>query len=99
MAKEDVLAALSPLYGLAKGKGPYANKWLMGKLGRDRKEYVELEEEEASRLAAEEADRLRMEGLLAESSQGLKAGGVVRKSGRSRGDGKARRGRTRGRII
>ena len=84
MAKEDVLAALSPLYGIAKGKGPYANKWLMGKLGRDRKEYVELEEEEESRLAAEEADRLRMEGLVAEGVQGLKAGGVVRQS---RGDG------------
>jgi len=96
MAKEDILEALSPLYGLAKGKGPYASKWLMGKLGRDRKEYVELEEEEARRLAAEEADRLRMEGLLAESAQGFKAGGMVRKS---RGDGKARRGRTRGRIV
>ena len=94
--KSDILAALSPLYGIAKGKGPYANKWLMGKLGRDRKEYVELEGEEARRLAAEEADRLRMEGLLAESAQGFKAGGMVRKS---RGDGKARRGRTRGRIV
>jgi len=99
MAKEDILEALSPLYGLAKGKGPYASKWLMGKLGRDRKEYVELEEEEESRLAAEEADRLRMEGLLAESAQGFKGGGVVRKTGRPRGDGKARRGRTRGRIV
>ena len=96
MAKEDILEALSPLYGIAKGKGPYANKWLMGKLGRDRKEYVELEEEEESRLAAEEADRLRMQGLLAESAQGFKGGGMVRKS---RGDGKARRGRTRGRIV
>tara|TARA_R100000687_G_scaffold81284_1_gene78040 strand:+ start:112 stop:429 length:318 start_codon:yes stop_codon:yes gene_type:complete len=56
-----------------------------------------LEEEEAMELERlRELIRAGSYGSMSGKGQGFKAGGMVRKS---RGDGKARRGRTRGRII
>ena len=70
-------------------------------------EYLQEEEEAALERRLEEEEAMELERIMelirsgsyrsmSGKGPGFKAGGVVR---RSRGDGKARRGRTRGRII
>ena len=70
-------------------------------------EYLQEEEARALKHRLEEEEEMEFERLrelikaasyrsMSGKGQGFKAGGMVRKS---RGDGKARRGRTRGRII
>jgi len=92
-----LLGAISPAYGIATGTGPY--KHLLGSLGRDHYDKKVNErkekEEEAKELAKKEMIRRGIESAASHTTTvQKKAGGRIRAI-----DGKAIKGKTRGRFI
>ena len=91
-----LLGAISPAYGIATGTGPY--KHFLGSLGRGHydKKVAErkAKEEEKERLAEMEKVRREVRSSAYTTTVQKKAGGIVRAI-----DGKAIKGKTRGRFI
>jgi len=84
MDKETLLGTLSPAYGMLKGTGLFGSTTPIGLMNkRDREE---------------EEERQRMAAAGQPAPTGMKKGGKV-KSASSRGDGIAKRGKTRGRMV
>ena len=103
---DKILSAISPAYGIATGSGPYRN--LLGVFGRKifDKQKQRRENKEASEAKAEEMANIRRQiasanqaasqsGVNIYDSMAMKSGGRVKKNI----DGRARKGKTRGRII
>lgn len=88
MSIKKVLGSISPLYGIATGKG------LFGKISPL-----------AQVIHGDKDDKKkRKPGEPPEAGEGMKKGGKVKKYAKggsvsSRGDGIARKGKTRGRIV
>jgi len=103
---DKFLAAISPAYGIATGTGPYRK--LLGSLGRAHydKQRQKREDKRTAEIKAEEMQNVRdqiaaanqaasQSGVNIYDSVGMKSGGRVKKNI----DGRARKGKTRGRII
>jgi hypothetical protein len=97
MAKliENILGAVSPLYGAVTGEGA------MGKmLNPDKAAEIAREEQMRQEAAAEQANAERQAEITARYAGGMKKGGKVKVSSASkRADGIAQRGKTRGKMI
>ena len=101
---DKFLAAISPAYGIATGTGPYRK--LLGSLGRAHydRQRQKREDKKAAEIKAEEMKNIRDQiasasqmstGVGLYDSAGMKSGGRVKKNI----DGRARKGKTKGRII
>ena len=87
------LTDISPLASMIKGEG--VAKY-MGAIPAaiTKRRGRRKDKKEEDRRAKEEAEKARLEIVMAGDAQGMKAGGRVKNI-----DGKALRGRTRGRIV
>ena len=101
---DKFLAAISPAYGIATGTGPYRK--LLASVGRAHydRQRQKREDKKAAEIKAEEMKNIRDQiasasqmstGVGLYDSVGMKSGGRVKKNI----DGRARKGKTRGRII
>jgi hypothetical protein len=93
MGIKDVLGTISPVYGVATGKGAFGD--LAPHLGIIPRALAKDREDEEKKKAKAAA------GMppAAPGPSGMKKGGKVMSSASKRGDGIAQRGKTRGKMV